>query len=41
MDSFTYSKEELTAVMNRGVSGFIDAMVAEGSVNFVTTQTGF
>ena len=32
METFNYSKEDLTAVMNRGVSGFIDAMVAEGVI---------
>lgn len=32
MDSFTHSKEELTDIMNQGVSGFIDAMVAEGVI---------
>jgi len=30
MDNFVYTKEELTDAMNRGLSCFIESMVAEG-----------
>lgn len=38
MDSFEYTKEELTDVMNRGLSCFIESMVAEGVLDDATAD---